>query len=499
MAKKKKGKVVQMLSPEKYIRQKARTLEIWECWVNTDWNESKMATVIVARRHTNENVTAGMYLVDLNCLGIKDSYFLFNAPSYEYTELLQKISDGLEVQKIDYTLAHNIIFAGLEFAEEYGFKPVKEFSATTKFILEEDDENIELFEIECGMHGKPAYMRGPDDTNAMAKKIIAQLDKVAGKGNYYYVDEVDPPDDEDDEFWVDEDEDFDEDYDDDVYDDAEYDETQLERLAELAEEKWKEVIKKYENFTIPQMVDMFKKLDEREDELPPDEKFEYLFLTDTLMTMLTDGDELDRIFEQFDEQLEEIVITEDYSPEFMGFENDFSEDYRKLSKMFDKFFEATFEDPKAAEKQFKKMQRAFPDKPATALADIFITSMTKSDTLFAEKIQTYSKRFPNYPMFQIFQDLTSVDAPSARETLNEGLDRFFMGRSEIHEIEFYQYFNVVGVKCLGENDPTSIQAVNDIVSLYSSNSELLELLQNTLNVFRMELLLVNLDVFNEIS
>lgn len=494
MAKKNKGKVVQMLSPEKYIRQKARTLEIWECWVNTNWNESKMASVIVTRRHTNENITAGMYLVDLNCLGIKDSYFLFNVPSYEYTELLQKISAGSKKQKIEYTLAHNIIFAGLEFAEEYGFKPVKDFTATTKFILEEDDENIELVEIECGMNGKPAYMRGPNDTNAMVNKILAQLDKTAGEGNYSYVDNVLSPNDEDDELWDDEDENYDEeeDYDED-------DGSQTKDLIALADKKWKEVFKKYEDYTIPQMVDMFKKLYENQNKLTTSEKFDYLFLTNILMDKLTDGDEVDRIFDQYEKQLEEFVLTEDYSPEFLGFENDSSEDYHALSKMFGEFFDATFQDTKTAKKYFKKMQQSFPDKPATAFADIYLLSRTKSDTLFFKNIQTYSKRFPHYPVFRILIDLINVDSPTAKELLNEGFVRYFEGRSEIHEIEFHQFFNMLGVKCMGENDPTSIQAVSDIVSEYNSGSDLLEMLESIINVFRIELLFINLDKLSEIN
>ena len=40
MAKKKQSKVVQMLSPENYIRQKARTLPVYKCFVNTDWQET---------------------------------------------------------------------------------------------------------------------------------------------------------------------------------------------------------------------------------------------------------------------------------------------------------------------------------------------------------------------------------------------------------------------------------------------------------------------------
>jgi len=45
MANKNKGKVIPMLSPENYIKTKARSLPIYECIVNADWEESKTAMV----------------------------------------------------------------------------------------------------------------------------------------------------------------------------------------------------------------------------------------------------------------------------------------------------------------------------------------------------------------------------------------------------------------------------------------------------------------------
>lgn len=60
MVKKKPGKVIQMLSPENYIRKKARSLPIYECKVNTDWQAEGIAQVIVSRKHINGNVTVCM-------------------------------------------------------------------------------------------------------------------------------------------------------------------------------------------------------------------------------------------------------------------------------------------------------------------------------------------------------------------------------------------------------------------------------------------------------
>jgi hypothetical protein len=92
MAKKNKGKAVQMLSSENYIRKKARTLPILECWINKDWEESGVANIIITRSHTNGNITACYYYVDLYCLGIKDSYHQFNIPQFELQERLDYLN-----------------------------------------------------------------------------------------------------------------------------------------------------------------------------------------------------------------------------------------------------------------------------------------------------------------------------------------------------------------------------------------------------------------------
>jgi len=176
-----------MLSPEKYIRKKARKLPIHECWINKDWENDRLANISVARKHTNGNLTIGFYLVDLNCLGIKDANAIFNIHPDEYLEILEKLQQNFDMEKIAYPLAHNIIYSGLEYAKDYGFAPHKEFELA-KFILEEDTEDIELMEIDCGGDdGKPLYIRGPHETDIRASQIIAQLEATAGHGNFDYV------------------------------------------------------------------------------------------------------------------------------------------------------------------------------------------------------------------------------------------------------------------------------------------------------------------------
>src|SRR5438093_10255481 len=133
---------MKQLSPKKYIETKARSLPIYKCLLNTDWRESMMASVVVMRRHVNGNITAGVYLIDLLCLGVKDTFYFFNSPEEEVMEHFGGIKPGF-FKEVDYKLVHNIVFAGHDFAMEFDIHPHPDF-AITRFILEEDNESIPL-------------------------------------------------------------------------------------------------------------------------------------------------------------------------------------------------------------------------------------------------------------------------------------------------------------------------------------------------------------------
>jgi hypothetical protein len=147
-----------------------------------------LANITVARSHTNGNFTVGMYLIDLKCLGVKDAQYFFNMSPLDYRDLMERQSESMEIEKVDYTLVHNIVLAGIEYAEDYEFSPHKDYGIA-RFILEEDTDDIELMEIDCGgKDGNPLYMRGPLDSDFRASQIIAQLKKTAGPGNFQVID-----------------------------------------------------------------------------------------------------------------------------------------------------------------------------------------------------------------------------------------------------------------------------------------------------------------------
>ncbi|TAD83642.1 MAG: hypothetical protein EAY75_14635 [Bacteroidetes bacterium] len=165
-------------SPRKYFETRLRKLPIYKCMVNNEWEESKVAQVMVMRKHVNGNVSGSTFLVDLLCLGVVDATWFFNTDADKMAEMIE--AAGMNWVEIPYVLAHNIVYAGLEFAEEYHIKPHADF-ATAKYALEEDDNAIELYDIATGEDGIPHLIETYPGQYADAH---SKLKKYAGEGNY---------------------------------------------------------------------------------------------------------------------------------------------------------------------------------------------------------------------------------------------------------------------------------------------------------------------------
>lgn len=186
MAKKKHSKTVQLpLSPEKYIRNRCRTLPIGECMISKNWKEEGISNILITRKHSNGNLTVGVYLVDTYCLGLKHTLYRFNISTVEFRDMIEYFGEDVVFVPIDYALAHNIIFGAIEYAEDYGFLPDKDFLKTTQYILEEDNDDIELMDVEFGHEGKPFLII--TDENEPYKNYMRTLDDTAGPGNYDFM------------------------------------------------------------------------------------------------------------------------------------------------------------------------------------------------------------------------------------------------------------------------------------------------------------------------
>ena len=170
-----KGKSVSIpATVEAQIRTRARNLPIHQCYINKDWEESQLAFIAIFRKHTNGNITVGRFQVDLKLLGVKECHYKFNESSLLMGEIHK--TTGESWVECDYNLAHNIIYAGLEFAEDYGFAPHKNFK-TAQYILEEDTDDIPIIDVPLGDNGIPVLVVPYSETGQREMSI---LNKTAG-------------------------------------------------------------------------------------------------------------------------------------------------------------------------------------------------------------------------------------------------------------------------------------------------------------------------------
>jgi len=145
------------LSSKQYVRTKARTLPIYKCFINADWEESGLASIVVMRKHKTGTITFGLFLADLRALGVKDSGFHFNIPE---PIAMERLAGGGMVET-EYSLVHNIIYGANKFALKHGFRIYKEFISTDQYILEPESADIPFIDIEFGLEGKPFVMITP--------------------------------------------------------------------------------------------------------------------------------------------------------------------------------------------------------------------------------------------------------------------------------------------------------------------------------------------------
>jgi hypothetical protein len=165
------------------IRQ-ARTYPLEGCWAMEGWDQGGLAVVVVARRQPTGSITFGTYLVDYYCLGLKNTFCDANVPRGEfYGTVLPKLVPEASPVPISADLAHEIVYGGIEYAAQFGFRPQRDF-ALSQFVLDPPEMHPRTGTVEFGYQGMPFYISGPDDNT---EAIRRQLERNPGPGNYHFI------------------------------------------------------------------------------------------------------------------------------------------------------------------------------------------------------------------------------------------------------------------------------------------------------------------------
>jgi hypothetical protein len=156
---------------------------LYECLISDNWeHEGELVQILISRSSPDGLIAAAGFLVDLGLLGVKDALSdVFTVGEYE--DFRGTFTSLQPMKKGSLDLAAKIIREGIAYADQFGFKPNRDYAAAA-FLLEGADPNAVRAEIPLGMDGKPTFVAGPHDN---IPKVMAQLDRVVGPGNYHFI------------------------------------------------------------------------------------------------------------------------------------------------------------------------------------------------------------------------------------------------------------------------------------------------------------------------
>lgn len=184
----------------------ARSYPLEGCWAMEGWGKNGLAVVAVARRQPDGLIVFGNYLVDTYCLGLKNTYYDADVPRGRFlAQVLPRLFPQGAPVPISADVAHEIIYGGIEYAAQLGFRPQRDF-AQTQFILDPPDMHPRTGAVEFGYQGKPFYVSGPYDNVAAIQR---QLTRALGPDGFHFMIGAGPfddpgdllPDDEPDDEW----------------------------------------------------------------------------------------------------------------------------------------------------------------------------------------------------------------------------------------------------------------------------------------------------------
>jgi hypothetical protein len=181
-----KSRQTATVSLESILRD-AYNFPILECWISDDWEKGTgLVQIMLARQQPNGKICCGVYLVDYFCLGLKNTFAKVNLSPDRYHELYDQVFSDPKAQECPIELAHQMIYASIDYAAQFGFQSHKDF-ALTRYMLKPHGELDEPYELTFGQDGKPFFIAGPRDD---PKKIIKQLEATAGPGNFDYLAQI---------------------------------------------------------------------------------------------------------------------------------------------------------------------------------------------------------------------------------------------------------------------------------------------------------------------
>jgi hypothetical protein len=141
------------------------------------WQEG-IGSLAIARREPGGQLIVGVFLVDVFCLGVKNTVWRAGTQQ-DYDNLLEQMGQSQTMSAITPACLAKIIRGAVEYAESFGFPPHPDFRHASA-LLDGIDPSTCPHEFKFGKDGRPFYINGPNESAAQAAAIVQRIHAAGG-------------------------------------------------------------------------------------------------------------------------------------------------------------------------------------------------------------------------------------------------------------------------------------------------------------------------------
>ncbi|MCS7466261.1 hypothetical protein NZK35_06170 [Stieleria sp. ICT_E10.1] len=131
--------------------------------------------VLVTRPIPDGRLVFACFLVDMYCMGVKDSFANLVTPS-QFSDHLRRLRSAGDVAKCDPVVGKKLVTDSVEWAKQFGLAPHRDYERISG-IWHDVDESQCTRTFQFGRDGRPCFIQGPNDSPEFARRV---MDTIAG-------------------------------------------------------------------------------------------------------------------------------------------------------------------------------------------------------------------------------------------------------------------------------------------------------------------------------
>ncbi|HEX4796844.1 MAG TPA: hypothetical protein VH370_23840 [Humisphaera sp.] len=105
------------------VRQVAMSGAALECWINANWREQGIASLLVLGHARGGSHVFAAFLIDIWCVGLKDAYGQNGVSRLDFEkDILKRANEAMPMIRFDATKARQLVASSMRFSRQNGFK-----------------------------------------------------------------------------------------------------------------------------------------------------------------------------------------------------------------------------------------------------------------------------------------------------------------------------------------------------------------------------------------